>query len=82
VSRMVENLVLDCMHEVLPEGRLELEPAEIEMAKMLQRVASGVSYTSEVADPEAVRRLIGDIPELAIVQVSFPARAESMAIVL
>jgi len=38
-------------------------------ARQVQAIASGVSYTSELADPAKVKKLIEDIPELAIVQV-------------
>jgi len=38
-------------------------------ARTVQVIASGVSYTSELADPEKVQNLIKQIPELAIVQV-------------
>ena len=37
-------------------------------AARLQRLVEGVSYSSEVRDPKKVQLLIGDIPELAIVQ--------------
>jgi len=38
-------------------------------ARKVQAIATGVSYTAELADPEKVRKLIREIPELAIVQV-------------
>ena len=41
-----------------------------ELAGKVQAIASGVSYTSKMADPQRVRDLIARIPELAIVQVS------------
>jgi uncharacterized protein len=37
-------------------------------AEQLQIVVDGVSYSSEVKDPERVARLIQEIPELAVVQ--------------
>ena len=40
-------------------------------ARTVQIIASGVSYTSELADSEKVQNLIKQIPELAIVQVCF-----------
>ncbi|MCJ1394488.1 hypothetical protein MMC18_007366 [Xylographa bjoerkii] len=39
-----------------------------ELARNVQAIASGVSYTSEMADPKRVQDLIARIPELAIVQ--------------
>jgi len=38
-------------------------------ATRVQAIATGVSYTSEIANPEKVTDLIKQIPELAIVQV-------------
>jgi hypothetical protein len=63
---MVNNLVLDCLHE---QKGANLAVADVDMAERLQRIATGVSYTAEVADPDAVQALIKEIPELAIVQV-------------
>jgi len=39
-----------------------------ELASKVQAIASGVSYSSEMADPKKVEELIARIPELAIVQ--------------
>jgi uncharacterized protein len=46
---------------------LEVGMPEAE-AFRLQRLVEGVSYSSETKDPEKVRSLIADIPELAVVQ--------------
>jgi uncharacterized protein len=46
---------------------LEVGLTEAE-ASRLQRLVEGVSYSSEIKDPEAVRMLIAEIPELAVVQ--------------
>ncbi|KAL2105540.1 hypothetical protein VUR80DRAFT_8184 [Thermomyces stellatus] len=42
--------------------------ADQEFAVRVQAICSGVSYSSEVADPARVRRLIEQYPELAVVQ--------------
>lgn len=42
--------------------------AEEELAIKVQRIVSGVSYSSEIKDPSAVMVMIGKYPELAVVQ--------------
>ena len=42
--------------------------ANLSLAQTVQVIAHGVSYTGETRDPEAVRSLIKQYPELAIVQ--------------
>ncbi|KAG5967122.1 hypothetical protein E4U58_002287 [Claviceps cyperi] len=51
------------VHEVL----LSLGASE-PLAQKVQAICSGVSYSSEVQDPEKVTRLIEEHPELAVVQ--------------
>jgi len=40
-----------------------------EFAETIQRIVTGVSFTAEKENPEKVKQLIAEIPELAIVQV-------------
>ncbi|RFU28541.1 hypothetical protein B7463_g7805, partial [Scytalidium lignicola] len=42
--------------------------ADEELAIKVQRIVSGVSYSSEIKDPNAVITMIGKYPELAVVQ--------------
>ncbi|KAK7751921.1 hypothetical protein SLS62_006222 [Diatrype stigma] len=42
--------------------------AEEQLAKRVQAVCLGVSYSSEIKDPARVQALIGEYPELAVVQ--------------
>ncbi|MCJ1438926.1 hypothetical protein MMC27_008316 [Xylographa pallens] len=59
----VSSLVFDLILSVVDN------PDEYhELASKVQAIASGVSYTSEMADPKRVQDLIARIPELAIVQ--------------
>ncbi|KAG5915238.1 hypothetical protein E4U42_000074 [Claviceps africana] len=51
------------VHEVL----LSLGASE-PLARKVQAICSGVSYSSEIRDPEKVTRLIEEHPELAVVQ--------------
>lgn len=39
-----------------------------DLAHTVQEICTHVSYSSEIADPEKVRRMIEEIPELAVVQ--------------
>ncbi|KAG5940462.1 hypothetical protein E4U59_002423 [Claviceps monticola] len=54
---------LRLVHEVL----LSLGASE-PLAQKVQAICSGVSYSSEIQDPEKVTRLIEEHPELAVVQ--------------
>ncbi|KAH8812515.1 hypothetical protein F5884DRAFT_672865 [Xylogone sp. PMI_703] len=42
--------------------------ADEDLAIKVQRIVSGVSYSSEIKDPDAVITMIGKYPELAVVQ--------------
>lgn len=44
-------------------------PEHHTFATKVQAIATGVSYTAELANPDKVKDLIKEIPELAIVQV-------------
>ena len=54
----------------VPEGQLELIRLGLDAdhAQKIQALVDGVSYTSEVKNPQKVRDLLIAIPELAIVQ--------------
>ncbi|MCJ1382035.1 hypothetical protein MMC17_005147 [Xylographa soralifera] len=66
VSSLVSDLVLSVVDD--PNKHREL-------ASKVQAIASGVSFTSEMADPKRVQDLIARIPELAIVQDADPLDA-------
>jgi len=60
VTRMVYDMIMSVV-----EDKAEYHT----FATKVQAIATGVSYTSELADPKKVTDLIKEIPELAIVQV-------------
>ena len=64
VSMMVRDLVLSAVEDPAAADNRAL-------AAKMQALVNGVSYSSEMKDPEAVKELIAKIPELAIVQVGF-----------
>ena len=65
----VERMVYDMIMSTFTWGNVSEYHA---FAKSVQAIASGVSYTSELAHPGKVEDLIKQIPELAIVQVCLP----------
>jgi len=60
VTRMVYDMIMSVV---------ENEAEYHTFATKVQAIATGVSYTAELANPEKVKDLIKQIPELAIVQV-------------
>lgn len=60
VTRMVHDMIMSAVGHA---------PEHDEFATKVQAIATGVSYTAELANPEKVKDLIKEIPELAIVQV-------------
>ena len=60
VTRMVYDMIMSAVGHA---------PEHDTFATKVQAIATGVSYTAELANPDKVKDLIKQIPELAIVQV-------------
>jgi uncharacterized protein len=56
---MVRDLIL---------SKVPNNETNLNFANTVQKIATHVSYSSEIKDPELVQTIIADIPELAIVQ--------------